>query len=312
MKKAFSLVLIFLTFFSVFNCFFGNIFAIEALNPKYGITNATVNFRSIPSTTSNIVRTLPKGTKLKILGSLNDFNIVQLSTNEIGVVHSDYISSSSTAPSGSLTYTNIGLKTATVNTDSVNFRRGPGTSFSSITKLASQTKLYVIGSVNGWYVCVTSNNIVGCVYKPYLNLTNNSNSIQNNNENSLFEDTSINTVLNIINEARKKAGVNPLQLGATLPKIAILKAEDMVNNSYFAHNSPTYGSPFNMMENYGIQYNAAGENIAGNPNISAAVKSWLASDTHKQNLLSPSYKYIGIGIVKSDIYGYVIVAMFVG
>ena len=86
----------------------------------------------------------------------------------------------------------------------------------------------------------------------------------------------------------------------------------MVKNNYFSHNSPTYGTPFKMMSDYNIDYKAAGENIAGNPNITEAVKAWLASDTHKQNLLSSAYNYIGIGIEKSETYGYIIVAMFVG
>ena len=86
----------------------------------------------------------------------------------------------------------------------------------------------------------------------------------------------------------------------------------MVKNSYFSHTSPTYGSPFKMMKTYGVNYKVAGENIAGNPSLQDAVKAWLNSATHKQNILSNSYNYIGIGIEKSDTYGYVISTMFIG
>lgn len=148
------------------------------------------------------------------------------------------------------------------------------------------------------------------IYNPYITLK--STSSNNTTTTTQNVDSNVNLVLNLINEARTKAGVRPLTLGTTLPKIAKLKAQDMVKNSYFSHTSSTYGTPFKMMENYGIDYKTAGENIAGNPDITAAVNSWLASDTHKQNLLSTAYNYIGIGIEKSDTYGYIIVAMFVG
>lgn len=282
--------------------------SLESFNPKYGITNTAVNFRQIASTNSSIVKELSKGTKLKLVGMVNNFYIVQLSGNQVGLVHKDYVNSATSAPTNASTYTNIGRKSGTINTANVNFRRGPSTSFSSIKKLNKGSSVTVIGKIDNWYLAIDSTNTVGMIYSPYITLNNSSNSSENNNATT----SNVELVLNLINEARKKAGVSPLKLGATLPKIAELKAEDMVKNSYFAHTSKTYGTPFKMMADYGIDYTSAGENIAGNPSIEAAVKSWLASDTHKQNLLSSSYEYIGIGIAKSPTYGYIIVAMFVG
>jgi len=81
--------------------------SIQANNPKYMQTTTTVNFRSLASTSSNIIRKLSTGTKLKVVGSIDNFYIVQLSTNEVGVVHKDYAVSSSIVPSGATTYTNI-------------------------------------------------------------------------------------------------------------------------------------------------------------------------------------------------------------
>lgn len=116
--------------------------------------------------------------------------------------------------------------------------------------------------------------------------------------------------MDLINAARKENDLKPLILGSTLPKVAKIKADDMVKNNYFSHTSPTYGSPFEMMQKYNVSYLSAGENIAGNPSITDAVASWLKSSTHKQNLLSEKFNYIGIGIAKSNVYGYIIVAMF--
>lgn len=130
------------------------------------------------------------------------------------------------------------------------------------------------------------------------------------NTSSLTDDEK--TILSLINEERKKAGLIELSIDDKLQKIAHLKAEDMVNNNYFAHNSPTYGSPFDMMKNNGITYRAAGENIAGNPSLKNAVASWMNSASHKENVLSNNYNYVGIGVVPSQKYGYIIVAMFIG
>ena len=95
-------------------------------------------------------------------------------------------------------------------------------------------------------------------------------------------------------------------------KVARDKAMDMVNNNYFSHNSPTYGSPFDMMRAYGVSFNTAGENIAGNSTIEGAVKAWMNSDGHRKNILNSAYNYTGIGMVKSPKYGYVFVQQFIG
>ena len=118
--------------------------SIQASNPTYMQTTTNVNFRSLASTASNIIRKLSAGTKLKVVGSIDNFHIVQLSTDEVGLVHKDYAKASATAPSGASTYTNLGKTNGTINTEGVNFRRGPSTSFSSIKKLAKNTSVTVI------------------------------------------------------------------------------------------------------------------------------------------------------------------------
>ena len=80
-----------------------------------------------------------------------------------------------------------------------------------------------------------------------------------------------------MNKERTNAGLPALKIDAELQKVARLKAKDMVDNNYFSHTSPTYGSPFEMMKKFGITYKAAGENIAGNSNNAAAVKAWMNS-----------------------------------
>ena len=169
----------------------------------------------------------------------------------------------------------------------------------------------MVGYIDNWYVVVTSNNKVGCIRKDLLKTGTTSSGNSSNTTSSFSMSANEKIIFELLNKARTDAGLPKLSSDATLFKVARLKAQDMVKNSYFSHNSPTYGSPFAMMKKYGVSYKVAGENIAGNPSLQDAVTSWLNSATHKQNILSNSYNYIGIGIEKSDTYGYVISTMFI-
>ncbi|TXK87648.1 sporulation protein, partial [Parageobacillus sp. SY1] len=68
-------------------------------------------------------------------------------------------------------------------------------------------------------------------------------------------------VVDLTNKERAKYGLPPLKVDLALSKVAREKSRDMAVNHYFSHNSPTYGSPFEMMRKFGISYTAAGENI---------------------------------------------------
>ena len=97
-----------------------------------------------------------------------------------------------------------------------------------------------------------------------------------------------------------------------MQNVARLKAQDLVQNNYFSHNSPTLGTPFDMLKSNNISYKTASENIAGNSSIPAAVESWLNSESHKENILSNDYNYTGIAVVDSIAYGKIIVELFIG
>ncbi|HPU45507.1 MAG TPA: CAP domain-containing protein [Thermoclostridium sp.] len=118
-------------------------------------------------------------------------------------------------------------------------------------------------------------------------------------------------LLTLINNERAKGGLPALQADMELMRVARTKANDMVQNNYFSHYSPTYGSPFDMMRQFGISFKAAAENIAGNSTIQGAVSAWMNSSGHKANIMNASYNYTGIGIARSNKYGYVFVQMFI-
>ncbi|KGP77394.1 MULTISPECIES: CAP domain-containing protein [unclassified Paenibacillus] len=102
-------------------------------------------------------------------------------------------------------------------------------------------------------------------------------------------------VLDLVNQERAKTGLSSLSRNEELSNVAMVKAQDMYNHSYFDHNSPTHGSPFDMMKEYGITYNTAGENIAkGQTTPTQVMKEWMNSPGHKANILNNSYTHIGI------------------
>ena len=74
-------------------------------------------------------------------------------------------------------------------------------------------------------------------------------------------------------------------------------------NNYFDHNSPTYGSPFDMMRSYGIDYRTAGENIAmGQRTPQEVVNAWMNSPGHRANILNGDFTHIGVGYVEQGNY----------
>ncbi|MFD0711614.1 CAP domain-containing protein [Paenibacillus sp. GCM10027626] len=102
-------------------------------------------------------------------------------------------------------------------------------------------------------------------------------------------------VLQLVNQARAKAGLQPLSLNSGLSQAAMAKAQDMYNNNYFDHQSPTYGSPFDLLNSLGITYNAAAENIAkGQMSAPEVMGQWMNSPGHSKNIMNSSYKQIGI------------------
>lgn len=106
-------------------------------------------------------------------------------------------------------------------------------------------------------------------------------------------------VARLVNVERVKRGLPPLKYNYDLGWIARLKSKDMVNKNYFSHYSPTYGSPFKMMESRGIKFVAAGENIAkGQKTPAEVMRGWMNSPGHRNNILSPIYKEIGVGVAK--------------
>ncbi|XJZ28784.1 CAP domain-containing protein [Bacillota bacterium Lsc_1132] len=117
-------------------------------------------------------------------------------------------------------------------------------------------------------------------------------------------------VIDLTNKERQKNGLPPLKADPSLTRVAQTKTNDMNAKHYFSHTSPTYGSPFDMMRDFGVTYRTAGENIAmGQPTAQQVVNAWMNSEGHRKNILSPNYTNIGVGYTKAGNYW---AQMFIG
>lgn len=117
-------------------------------------------------------------------------------------------------------------------------------------------------------------------------------------------------VVRLVNEIRQQNGLRPLTANWELSRVARYKSQDMVDNRYFSHTSPTYGTPFQMIKAFGLSYKNAGENIAyGYATPKAVVDGWMNSSGHRANILNASYTQIGVGYVARGNYW---TQMFIG
>lgn len=147
----------------------------------------------------------------------------------------------------------------------------------------------------------------------------NNNSSDDNITNGKEESTESGTseqgeaVLKLVNAERSKQGLKALTLSKELTSIANTKAKDMAVNRYFDHRSPTYGSPFEMLQKFGVSYKSAGENIAaGQRTPQEVMNSWMNSSGHKANILNKSYTELGVGYYVGGSYDTYWVQLFIG
>ncbi|WP_194840794.1 S-layer homology domain-containing protein [Filobacillus milosensis] len=120
-------------------------------------------------------------------------------------------------------------------------------------------------------------------------------------------------ILMLTNQERTERGLPALKIDTELQEVAMVKAKDFDVNKYFAHTSPVYGSPFDMMGEFNIDFRSAGENIAyGQPSAASVVEGWMNSEGHRKNILNGSFTHIGIGYYKDENGRPYYVQMFIG
>lgn len=201
-----------------------------------------------------------------------------------------------------------------------------GTNYPVVARVNKNEYIRVFAGVGNWYIVQVEGDYVGAVSKQYVKAvypnsggsttgggsTGSSTGGSGNTTNTSGLTADELEVFNLINEQRTKNGLSALKIDSEVQNVARIKAKDMVNNNYFSHTSPTYGSPFDMLNSFKVSYKTAGENIAGNSSNSAAVTAWMNSSGHKANILNSSFNYTGVGVVNGSKYGKIYVQMFIG
>ena len=190
-------------------------------------------------------------------------------------------------------YYNLNFSTGLVTASKLNVRSGPGTAYSVVTTVNKDEYVRVFAGVGSWYIVQVEGDYVGAVSQKYIKpiypntgSSGGFSSSSGNNSSGSSGGSSSNTAslttdeletFNLINQERNKNGLSSLKIDSEVQRVARIKAQDLVNNNYFAHESPTYGTPFNMLKNFGVSYKSAGENLAGNSSNSGAVNAWMNS-----------------------------------
>jgi uncharacterized YkwD family protein len=247
-----------------------------------------------------------------------------------------------TQPSGS-TESSISamdvIKRVKIVSDKTNIRAGCSNTTSVLQTSTKNSTLDVVSQVGDWFAVKLPNNQIGFVPKqqakpivvedkqpeikpevsqavPQTTQTPSPNATTapktpTAQANSTAMTAQEQEMLRLVNQARAQNNVAPLQADMQVCSVARVKSQDMIDNNYFSHNSPKYGSPFDMMKAFNINYVQAGENIAGNQNVQAAHNALMNSPGHRKNILNPEFTHIGIGIKQGGSYGNMFTQMFV-
>ncbi len=108
-------------------------------------------------------------------------------------------------------------------------------------------------------------------------------------------------VLRLVNVQRSNNGLPQLKYNWQAARVARIKSQDMIDNNYFSHYSPVYGSPFKMLESYGLKFSSAAENIAyGQRSAQDVMNAWMNSPGHRANILSRNVTELGVGVAKKS------------
>jgi uncharacterized protein YkwD len=153
------------------------------------------------------------------------------------------------------------------------------------------------------------NRAVGSTIKDTLNFL----TVENKSEDSInlgFKTTRVRVdpateeaMLVLVNRERTSRGLKPLTMNQTAREVARLHSRDMFARGYFSHVNPDGEDPFDRMERGGVEFSAAGENLALAPTLQLAHEGLMNSPGHRANILSPDFGTVGIGVIEGGPYG---------
>lgn len=112
------------------------------------------------------------------------------------------------------------------------------------------------------------------------------------------------TLVSLTNSLRSQNGLGALSTSPELSSAAYAKAQDMFNYQYFAHTSPQGKTPWDFIRGAGYEYNYAGENLAiGYSDANELMGAWMASQTHRENILNSNFREIGLAVLSGEFEG---------
>ncbi len=114
----------------------------------------------------------------------------------------------------------------------------------------------------------------------------------------------------LLNSERKKQGIAELTWRNDLVPVARAHATDMWRRNYFSHYSIEGKSVADRLKEAHISFGIVGENLAMAGSLEIAHSGLMNSQGHRENILNPEFKRIGIGVIDDGIYGKMFVQVF--
>ena len=118
-------------------------------------------------------------------------------------------------------------------------------------------------------------------------------------------------LLELMNAERARLGLDSLELDPKLVDLARKKSKDLADHDVFSHDSPTYGSPRDMLKASNVKFVFMGENLAGGSSAGETLSMWMASQGHRDNILNPAFTHAGVGVTGGGSYGTITIVIFV-
>jgi len=118
-----------------------------------------------------------------------------------------------------------------------------------------------------------------------------------------IDEASEKAMFDLVNKERAERSIRSVESDNQLTEVGRRHCEDMLSRGYFSHNTPEGLTPFDRIQNAGIVFNFAGENLALAPNVELAHKGLMQSKGHRENILQANFGHLGAGAIDGGIYG---------
>lgn len=202
-----------------------------------------------------------------------------------------------------------------VTADAVNIRSGPGESFPITTTAAKGDVLQVLGMLGNWYVVCLPHGAVGVVAAAHTRVSKLGDSYLPEGGGDMapspVDDSEAARLFALTCAERSANGLPAFAWDERLNKVAQVKAADMILHGYFGHDSPGYGTPFQMLKKLDVPYKSASENIVAASSVDSAHYAVMNRPAYRAGVLNAHFGKMGVGVANSEEYGKIVVQIFI-